>query len=229
MKNTPISKEKTLYQYKLIALFTILTLSLSSCVTARIEDNRIGSTGLEEGEGVVILAKSYHLGNDTETDFIKCVSSSISKGASRIRVVPTNKFKDLLFPWFEPRTVPSDTKSLTTLMARKQVSDIFRNQNLRYIIWLDGNTDSSGGGGSMSCAVGPNGGGCFGFSGCQNDSNYEATIWDVQDIKNEGNISAEFSGTSFMPAIVIPIPLFARTQAKACKGLSDQLKIFIAG
>ena len=229
MTNTPICKEKTLYQYKLIVLFTIFSFSLSSCVTARIEDNRVGNTGLEEGEGVVILAKSYHLGNDTETDFIKCVSSNISKGASRIRVVPTNNFKDLLFPWFEPRTVPSDTKSLTTLMARKQVSDVFRNQNLRYIIWLDGNTDSSGGGGSMSCAVGPTGGGCFGFAWWQNDSNYEATIWDVQDIKNEGNISAEFSGTSFMPAIVIPIPLFARTQAKACKGLSDQLKIFIAG
>jgi hypothetical protein len=229
MKNITKNKENNLYHYKLITFIALLAFSLSACVTARIEDNRVGNTGLEEGEGVVILAKSYHLGNDTETDFIKCVSSNISKGGAAIRVVPTNKFTDLLFPWFEPRTAPSDTKSLTKLMARSKVSDVFQNQNLRYIIWLDGNTDSSGGGGSMSCAVGPTGGGCFGFAWWQNDSNYEATVWDVRDIKNEGNISAEFSGTSFMPAIVIPIPLFARTQAKACKGLSNQLKIFIAG
>ena len=101
--------------------------------------------------------------------------------------------------------------------------------NIRYIIWLDGNTDSAGGGGSMSCAMGPTGAGCFGFAWWQNDSKYEATIWDIRDVKNEGNISAEYSGTSFLPAIVIPIPLFARTQTKACKGLSDQLKVFISG
>jgi hypothetical protein len=30
-----------------------------------------------------------------------------------------------------------------------------------------------------------------------------------------------------MPALIIPIPLIARTRAKACKGLADQLKAFI--
>ena len=81
----------------------------------------------------------------------------------------------------------------------------------------------------MSCALGPTGAGCFGFAWWQNDSKYEATVWDIKDSANEGNISAEYSGTSFLPAIVVPVPLFARTQAKACKGLSDQLKVFISG
>lgn len=220
---------KQIAQIKTYWLLTLIIFTLSGCVTARIEDNRIGNTGIGEGEGVVILAKSYHLGNDTESDFIKCIGSNISKGSSGIRVISTSNFKDSLFPWFEPRTAPSDTVSLAKLLMRSQVKDAINSQNLRYIIWLDGNTDSSGGGGSMSCAVGPTGGGCFGFAWWQNDSNYEATIWDIQDTKNEGNISAEYSGTSFMPAIVVPIPLFARTQSKACKGLSEQLKIFIAG
>ncbi|MEC7859797.1 MAG: hypothetical protein VX469_00825 [Pseudomonadota bacterium] len=207
----------------------LLILSLSACVTARIEDNRLGNTGIGDGEGVVILAKSYHLGNDTETDFIRCVSSNISKGSSAMRVIPTNSFKDTLFPWFEPRTAPSDTRGLTNLLKRNRVAEIISDNNIRYIIWLDGNTDSAGGGGSMSCAMGPTGAGCFGFAWWQNDSKYEATIWDIRDVKNEGNISAEYSGTSFLPAIVVPIPLFARTQTKACKGLSDQLKVFISG
>ena len=43
----------------------------------------------------------------------------------------------------------------------------------------------------------------------------------------QGTVTADVSGTSFLPAIVIPIPLIARTQAKACKGLADQLKLFI--
>lgn len=229
MKFIYTNQNKSTYYNKSLIPLLLTLISLSACVTARIEDNRIGDTGINDGEGIVILAKSYHLGNDTETNFIRCVSSNMSKGSSAIRVLPTNIFKDLLFPWFEPRTAPADTKSLATLMTRNQVRDVFQNQDIRYIVWLDGNTDSTGGGGSMSCAVGPNGGGCFGFAWWQNDSKYEATIWDVRDTNSEGNISAEYSGTSFMPAIVIPIPLFARTQAKACKGLSDQLKIFIAG
>ena len=216
-------------QYKSMIITLLLILSLSACVTARIEDNRLGDTGIGAGEGVVILAKSYHLGNDTETDFIRCVSSNISKGSSAMRVIPTNSFKDTLFPWFEPRTAPSDTRGLTNLLKRNRVAEIISDNNIRYIIWLDGNTDSAGGGGSMSCAMGPTGAGCFGFAWWQNDSKYEATIWDIRDVKNEGNISAEYSGTSFLPAIVIPIPLFARTQTKACKGLSDQLKVFISG
>tara|TARA_B100000609_G_C17096952_1_gene372441 strand:+ start:169 stop:489 length:321 start_codon:yes stop_codon:yes gene_type:complete len=103
------------------------------------------------------------------------------------------------------------------------------NEGIKYIVWLDGNTDRAGGGGTMSCALGPGGAGCFGFAWWQNDSKYEATVWDIENSRNEGNISADYSGTSFLPAIVVPIPLFARTQSKACKGLSDQLKIFLAG
>ena len=35
---------------------------LSGCVTSRVENVREGATGIGEGEGVVIMAKSYHLG-----------------------------------------------------------------------------------------------------------------------------------------------------------------------
>ena len=82
-------------------------------------------------------------------------------------------------------------------------------------------------GGSLSCAAGPGGGGCFGFAWWQNDSNYEAAVWDLTALESAGTISADVSGTSFLPAVVIPIPLIARTRAKACKGLSEQLKMFI--
>jgi len=220
---------KNLILFTIKTIFLVTLMNLSGCVTARIEDNRIGNTGISEGEGIVILAKSYHLGNDTETDFIKCVSSNVSSGSSSIRVVPMNEFKNTLFPWFEPRTAPSDTEGLTRLLARSKVSNMISKADIKYIVWLDGNTDRAGGGGTMSCALGPGGAGCFGFAWWQNDSKYEATVWDIENSRNEGNISADYSGTSFLPAIVVPIPLFARTQSKACKGLSDQLKVFLAG
>ncbi len=209
-------------------LFVILPcLLIAACTTARVEDTRQTATGLQEGEGIVIMARSYHLGNETEAKFIDCVSSTISRGSDGLRVVPSNEFIDALFPWFEPRTAPSDTKGLPDLLERPGVAERIAEKGVRYVIWLDGDTERVAGGGSLSCAAGPGGGGCFGFAWWQNDSNYEAAVWDLTALESAGTISADVSGTSFLPAVVIPIPLIARTRAKACKGLSEQLKMFI--
>ena len=204
-----------------------LGMTMSACVTSRVEDVRTSDTGLREGEGVVIMAKSYHLGNETEADFISCVGESIGRGSEGLRVVPNSEFVDALFPWFEPRTAPAETKGLPDLMQRPGVPEMIAKKGIRYVVWLNGNTDRVAGGGSMSCAAGPGGGGCFGFAWWQNDSKYEASVWDLKGLEDAGTVSADFSGTSFLPAIVVPIPLLARTQSKACKGLADQLKVFI--
>ena len=200
---------------------------ISACTTARVEDTRQTATGIVDGEGVVIMARSYHLGNETEAKFINCVGAAIGRGSSGLRVVPNNEFIDALFPWFEPRTAPSDTKALPDLLERPGVADMIAEKGVRYVIWLDGDTDRVAGGGSLSCAVGPGGGGCFGFAWWQNDSKYEAAVWDLDALESAGTISADVSGTSFLPAVIIPIPLIARTQSKACRGLADQLKLFI--
>jgi len=210
-----------------VSLLVIAAALLSGCVTSRVENIRENTTGLGEGEGIVIMARSYHLGNETEAKFIRCVGNSIGRGSSGLRVVPNNEFVDALFPWFEPRTAPADTKGLPALMSRPGVAEKIKEKGIRYVVWLDGDTDKVAGGGSMSCAAGPGGGGCFGFAWWQNDSNYEADVWDLTGLEDAGTISADVSGTSFLPAIVIPIPLIARTQNKACNALADQLKLFI--
>ena len=208
-------------------LLPIVIFAFSGCVTSQIQDVRENVTGLNEGEGVVIMAKSYHLGNETEAKFISCVGDAVGRGSTGLRVVPNNEFVDALFPWFEPRTAPAETKGLPALMSRPGVQEMIAEKGVRYLIWLDGDTDRVAGGGSMSCAAGPGGGGCFGFAWWQNDANYEASVWDLTGLEDAGTVTADVSGTSFLPAIVVPIPLIARTQSRACKGLAEQLKLFI--
>lgn len=210
-----------------ILVLALASTTLCACVTSRVENVRENATGISEGEGIVIMAKSYHLGNETEAKFISCVGKSMGSGSSGLRVVPNAEFVDALFPWFEPRTAPAETKGLPTLMSRPGVAQKIKDKGIRYVVWLDGDTDKVAGGGSMSCAAGPGGGGCFGFAWWQNDSNYEADVWDLTGLEDVGTVSADVSGTSFLPAIVIPIPLIARTRSKACNALADQLKLFI--
>ena len=208
-------------------LIALLAVALSGCVTARVEDARLGDTGLIAGESVVVMAKSYHQGNETEAKYINCVESALGRGSGRLQVIPNQAFVDAMFPWFEPRTLPTDTQSLGDLLKRPGVAETIAELNVRFIVWLDGDTERAAQGGSLSCAAGPGGGGCFGFAWWQDDADYEAHVWDLEDAESAGTISADYSGTSFLPALVVPIPLIARTQSRACKGLADQLKNFL--
>ena len=78
----------------------------------------------------------------------------------------------------------------------------------------------------MSCGITPGGGGCFGFLTWENDAAYEATIWDAKNKTVAGKVSSDAAGTSYMPALILPIPLVARVQSNACFGLADQLDTF---
>ncbi len=210
-----------------IAVLVMVTLLSSGCVTSRVEDAREGLTGINSGEAVVIMSKSYHLGNETEEKYIRCIEKALARGSKGLNVIPHQEFVDSLFPWFEPRTAPAETKNLPKLMERPGVAEKIAAQGVRYIIWLDGETERVAGGGSLSCAAGPGGGGCFGFAWWQKDSDYNAAVWDLVGLESAGIVSTEVTGTSFLPALVIPIPLIARTQAKACKSLAGHLRAFI--
>ena len=118
-------------------------------MTSHVEDDRATVTGLGSGESVVIMAKSYHQGNQTESDYVNCIESSLRSGSKGINVVPRQQFVDRLFPWFEPRTVPADTKGLPGLMERPGVKQAIADMGVRYVVWLDGDTERVAEGGAV--------------------------------------------------------------------------------
>ena len=104
----------------------------------------------------------------------------------------------------------------------------FDSIDLRYLVWIDGRTSRTASAGSLGCAVGPGGGGCFGFLTWDNDASYEATVWDTQIGQTAGRISSDAEGTSYMPAFVVPLPIVARVKSNACKSLSKQIANFLS-
>ena len=205
-----------------------MLLLLNGCMTARVEESKNAATGLRNGESVVILETSYHSGNETEDEFMSCVSKVLQRGKNSIDVFPGAEFVDALFPWLEPRTMPRGPDAMPELMGRPGVEERLKASGVRYIVWVTGDTERSSGGGSLSCAASPAGGGCFGLLWWENDSSYEAAIWDLNDGTSAGEVSTDVRGTSVIPAVIVPIPLIARTQAAACKGLAQELRSFIS-
>jgi hypothetical protein len=206
-----------------------LTTSLVACTTTEIDEFRQGATNISDSEKIVILGRRQNNNYETEGSFVDCVANTVSSGNDGIDVVGEQEFLDAMFPFFEPRTAPMRTSHLKELMQLEVAAQKIEEFGVEYIVWLDGFTERTDGGGSMSCVIGPGGGGCFGFGTWTDDSNFEAEVWDLDTLDSVGSISTDANGQSYMPAVVIPIPLLARVEANACNGLGNQLKQFIKG
>lgn len=211
----------------LTSVIVALALLLGGCMTTRVEESKNAATGIQQGERVVILETSYHSGNETEDKFMNCVSKALQRGKDSVDVFPGEEFVDALFPWLEPRTMPRGPDAMPELIGRPGVEARLKESGVRYIVWVTGDTERSSSGGSLSCAASPAGGGCFGLLWWENDSSYEAAIWDLNDGVSAGEVSTDVRGTSVIPALILPIPLIARTQSAACKGLAQELRAFI--
>ena len=94
------------------------------------------------------------------------------------------------------------------------------------LVWLDGSTETDNQGGSISCAIGPGGGGCFGFAQWEKSSVYEAIVWDLKDFSEKGRLRVDSAGTSYLIGAVAPIPLLTPVKKDACSSLGKQLKKF---
>ena len=202
---------------------------LAACTSTTVDEFRQGETGIENDEAVVILGRRQASDYETRSEFVECVGDRMARGDNAINIVPEQEFIDAMFPWFEPRTAPLRTRDLEQLMAEDVVAAKMSEYGIRYIVWLDGFTETTDRQGSISCTIGPGGGGCFGFGTWEDDANFDARVWDVDSLTNVGTINTDATGQSYLPALVVPIPLIARVEANACNRLATQLKAFVNG
>jgi len=208
----------------------VFLFALSACTTTTVDEYRENSTTLtlDSSERVVVLGRRHYADYETEPDFIDCIGDKLNADRE-VSVLPEREFVDLLYPWFEPRTAPLGLKRLAKMLDEPMIAQRFKEQGLRYMIWIDGSTETTDRGGSVSCAVGPGGGGCFGFATWEKTGTYEAIIWDLQTLKESGRVKVEARGSSYMVAIILPIPIVAQVQEQACDGIGLQLRTFFIG
>ena len=206
-------------------LLAVAALAVTACTSVTVDEmRRQADLIMDDGDYVVVLGRRQSSNYETEPELVSCISSSLR--SNDIPVVPEEEFVDGLYPWFEPRIAPMRVKEMNRLLKRKLVADRIDAYRVRYIIWVDGNTETVNSSGSIGCSVGAGGIGCFGFGTWDKQSDYEATVWDYRQLTNLGKVSADVEGTSYMPAVIIPIPLIAKVQKNACKALAAQLSNF---
>jgi len=231
----------------LVSLF-----GLTGCMTAKIEEVRDAPTRITANEAVVLLAKPHLEGTGTEGKFLSCLERELigesfsadhadavksgKQSAARSNLSNTafqlyagQQFIDAFYPWLEPSTAPVNPQGFTTFLSRPGVADRVSSLGVRFIVWVDGVTQKTDGGGSIACTIGPGMAGCLGLGWWEKQSDYEATVWDLRSGVNAGTVSTDVKGTSVMIGAVAPIPIISPVQSTACDRLAGQLKSFLVG
>jgi hypothetical protein len=217
----------------------------SGCMTSKVEETRQVAASIQAHESIVLLKKPQLEGVGTEEGFLDCVQERLggelvhpeagqnaqSRRAARtpFKIYGEQEFADALFPWFEPSTAPANIAGLRVLLQRPGVTERLQHIGVRYVVWVDGNTRKTDGGGSLACAIGPGGGGCFGVGWWEKESGYVASVWDLRDVAEIGTVSTDVSGTSVLIGAIAPIPIITPVRKKACDRLSEQLRSFLLG
>jgi len=206
----------------------VLALVCGCAATTTIDEYRPSATQITiaSGEKVVVLGRRDAGHYDTDADFVECVADKMAGGT--IAVMPESVFIDAIYPWFEPRTAPKSLSRMKRLIEEPTVRKQVQTLEIRYMVWLDGSTQTTGKAGSMSCGLGPTGGGCLGFTQWDKSSVYEAIIWDLDDLSEKGRIRVDSEGTSYLIGVVAPIPLLSPVKSSACSGLGNQLKSYFS-
>ncbi|RLA43737.1 MAG: hypothetical protein DRR06_11355 [Gammaproteobacteria bacterium] len=210
-----------------MAIVLSICTTLIACTTTTVDEYREsnGQLDMTGKDKVVVLGRRHASDRETEPDFISCIGKEINQ-AAKVGVVGELEFMNSVYPWFEPRTAPLGLKRMDKMLNQPSIAQRIRSQNIRYMIWVDGNTETTDRKGSISCAVGPGGGGCFGFATWEKQGVYEAVIWDLHDSDEEGRVKVDAHGSSYLIAVGIPVPIIAQVQDQACEGIGRQLRSF---
>jgi hypothetical protein len=227
------------------ACLAILGSALAGCMTSKVDETRQMASAVQPNESIVILTKPQVEGVGTEGDFLSCVQEGLggdlvhpqdgqstkrSKGeASPFKIYGEQQFTDAMFPWFEPSTAPTNAAGLKSLLEHPGVTERLAQIGVRYVVWLDGTTRRTDGGGSVSCSLGPTLVSCLGVGWWDKVSDYVATVWDLQTATELGTVTTDVTGTSVFIGAVAPIPIVMPVQSTACNRLSEQLRLFLVG
>lgn len=221
-----------------------VALLAAGCMTTKVDETRQVATAIQANESIVVLRKPQLEGTGTEEKFLGCLQENLggelvhpaegqSSGRSAhgvpFKIYGEQQFADALFPWFEPSTAPGNVAGLRKLLDRPGVTERLEQIGVRYVVWLDGSTRKTDGGGAFSCAIGPGAAGCIGLGWWEKQSGYVASVWDLQTGMELGSVSTDVSGTSVLIGAVAPIPIITPVQRTACNRLAGQLRSFLVG
>ena len=134
------------------------------------------------------------------TSLTDCLRTEINRKLPKIKILPEEKFRDALFPWFERTTAPKTEKELNELLNRPVITDAVKDTGVDYMILIDGIIAKQGVDGIL-LGLG------LGMVGGSDYANLEVKIWDVQRQVSQQIAAVNAEGGFVIAWVVLPIPV----------------------
>jgi hypothetical protein len=180
-----------------------------------------GSLAAEEQPVSAIVV----LGDDEEIR--SCVEGALKKAVTKSRVPlrlaesddHDDPIRKVFYPWLEADDHAEVLEMLSFLSGNPIAKDARQSTGLRYLILTTGQTQSGEPDGAMTFTSG----GFVGVIWWDKTTNIRGIFLDLANPDLERVVEAQKTGTTRVPALVLPIPIPARTQGPACKELAGKI------
>ena len=164
-------------------------------------------------------------GNTFVRSLRTCLLKKIADDCPQTRLVSEDGVRDAFFPLMEPGTQPETAEAFAALLARADVKGRLQ-KRLDFLIAFSGGTEKDVRGGVL-CGAGYGGGGCFGLAWINKETRIDVVIWDIDHAESVEAPTTLVEGTTWVPALLLPIPIVAITEAEACSDMGRQIVDFI--
>lgn len=193
-------------------IFIFMILALVSCTKTQVKDSPIETPQINQPAIATVLST-----NVTDNTLAECVQRELEIDIPNLKFIPEDKFRDALFPWFEPNTSPQSIEDLGSLMNHPLVQDRIQSIGVHFIIFVGGYQFKGEFGGPFMVVGGFGAAGAFGYISADRKTQITAVIWDFKKKVSLGEVKTEKSGSFKWIGLILPIPIPDASESAACR------------
>ena len=175
-------------------------------------------TAMAAGDAIVFLGSN-------EDEFRKnlspaCMERAMQEVAPKRTVVAARKFRDALFPFFEPETAPRSVEDLTLLLSKPIIQERLESTGVRHVVAVGAaRSGTSDGAGPFLCTLY----GCFGAVVSTSSAEIHVALWDLRRPQGPAHVVGTSAGRNVVIAFMVPIPFMADTRNQACSDAAKRI------
>jgi len=162
--------------------------------------------------------------NLIDKELAECIQEKLKEDLQYMKFFPGDKFREAMFPWFEPNTAPRNIEELSALLSKTLVQKRIKSLGVELLIYVHGHTKMY----DEYIRAEMIGGGYHG----KRETHIWTTLWDLKEIVRVGDTDISFKrtvvyGISLIPPFVFIFP--GLTESRACKETAKRISNCLTG
>lgn len=196
---------------KTIILILALIISLFGCTKSRVKGSLDARSYANQHSTLTLFPIKHR-----DKKFTGCLQRQLKKDLPNLKFIHQDKFREALFPWFEPNSSPKDIEELSKLLRDDLIRNRLEDVGVELLIFTHGVTTHSEYDGLMITAAGPGAGAFLGYTSTERDTHISTSIWYLKEGVSIGGTDIHVKGRVRWFGLIIPIPVPAFTERAAC-------------